>query len=69
MICGQIQINRVRQKYRICECDNGAKFCEVTLFLQDDVSIKTCDLQDSSEVFGADLYYHRVCLLAYAKWK
>ena len=55
----------MRQKYRICESDSAAKFREATLFLQDDVYARTCDLQDSSKVFGADLFYHRVCLPAY----
>ena len=26
---------------------------------------RSCDLQDSSKVFRADLYYHRVCLPDY----
>ena len=56
--------NGVRKKYRICESDSAVKFREATLFLQDDVYTRTCDLQDSSKVFGADLYYYRVCLPA-----
>ena len=59
--CGQTQINEVHLKYRICESDSSAKFRE-TLFLQD-VYTRTCD---SSKVFGADLYYHRVWLPAHA---
>ena len=55
----------MRQKYRICESDSAVKFCEVTLFLQDDVYARTCDLQDSSKLFGADLYFHRVRLPDY----
>ena len=27
--------------------------------------IRTCDLQDTSKDFGADLYYHRTCLPSY----
>ena len=27
--------------------------------------VRTCDLQDASKVFGADLYYHRTCLPSY----
>ena len=27
--------------------------------------IRTCDLQDTSKVFDADLYYHRTCLPLY----
>ena len=62
VICGQIQINGVRQKYRISESDSAVKTCEATLFLQDAVYTRACDFQDSSKVFGADLYYYRVCL-------
>lgn len=56
-----MQINGVRQKY-ICESDSAVKTCEATLFLQDAVYTRTCDFQDSSKVFGADLYYYRACL-------
>ena len=27
--------------------------------------MRTCDLRYSTKLFGADLYYHRVCLPAY----
>ena len=33
--------------------------------LQDKVYIRAYDLQDPSKVFGADLYYHRICLPSY----
>ena len=41
---------------------SAKNFQEATLFLQNEVYIRTCDLQDASKVFGADLYYHRTCL-------
>ena len=54
-ICGQAKNRRIRQKFRICESESAENFREATLFLQDDVYIRTCDLQDASKVFGADL--------------
>ena len=64
-ICGQAQNRVIRPKFRICESENAENFREATLFLQDEVCIRTCDLQDVSKVFGADLYYHRTCLSSY----
>ena len=55
----------MRQKYRICESDSAVKTYEATLFLQDAVYTRACDFQDSSKVFGPDLYYYRVCLLVF----
>ena len=65
IICGQAQNSGIRQKFRICESESAENFREATLFLQDEVYIRTCDLQDASKVFGADLYYHRTCLPSY----
>lgn len=64
VICGKIQINWLWKKYRICE-SSVAKFREATSFSQDNVHTRTCDLQYSCKVFGADLYYHQVYLPAY----
>ena len=64
-ICGQAQNRGIRQKFRICESECAENFREATLFLQDKVYIRTCDLQEVSKVFGADLYYHRTCLPSY----
>ena len=65
VICGKRQINGLRQKYRICERNSVAKFREATLFSQNNVHTRTCDLQYFRKVFGTDLYYHQVCLPAY----
>ena len=64
-ICGQAQNSGIRPKFRICESESAENFQEATLFLQDEVYIRTCNLQDASKVFGADLYYHRTCLPSY----
>ena len=64
-ICGQAQNREIRPKFRICESESAENFQEATLFFQDEVYIRNCDLQDASKVFGADLYYHRTCLPSY----
>ena len=64
-ICGQAQNRGIRQKFRICESESAENFLEATLFLQDEVYIRTCNLQDASKVFGADLHHHRTCLPSY----
>ena len=64
-ICGQAQNKEIRQKFIICESESTENSRETTLFLQDEVYIKTCNLLDASKVFGADLYYHRTCLPSY----
>ena len=48
--------------FRICESERAENLREAVIFLQDEVYIRTCDLQDASKCFGADLYYHRSCL-------
>ena len=47
------------------ECPHAQKFIKATLFLQDDVYTRVADLEDERSVFGADLYYHKVCLVSY----
>ena len=64
-VCGQAQNREIHQKFRICESESAENSRETTLFLQDEVYIKTCDLLDASKVFGADLHYHRTCLPSY----
>ena len=64
-IYGQAQNRGIRQKFRVCERESAENFRKATLFLQDEVYIRTCDLQDASNVFGADLYYPRTCLPSY----
>ena len=56
IICGQAQNRGIRQKFRICESESTENFREATLFLQDEVYIRTCDFQDASKMFGAGLY-------------
>ena len=51
--------------FRICESERAENLREAVIFLQDEVYIRTCDLQDASKCFGADLYYHRSCLPSY----
>ena len=57
VICGNIKHSRSKIKFRISETDSATKFLQVTLCLQDEVHLRTCDLQDVNSVFGADLYY------------
>ena len=64
-IYGQAQNRGIRQKFRVCERESAENFRKATLFLQDEVYIRTCDLQDASNVFGAELYYPRTCLPSY----
>lgn len=54
-----------KEKYRICETNRATTFLAAALFFKDDVYVRTCDLEDESAVFGADLYYHKLCLEAY----
>ena len=61
----QAQNRRIRQKFRIWHGESAENFRESTLFLQDEAQIRTCDLQDASKIFGADIYYHRTCSPSY----
>lgn len=65
VICGKIKCHGILEKYRISEKDRAAKFLEATVFLQDDVYRRTCDLQDINSVFGADLVCHKRCINRY----
>ena len=49
-------------KYRISESDRAKAFLAATNYFQDAVYTRTCDLQDENSVFGADLYYHSICM-------
>ena len=64
-ICGQSQNRIIHQKFSIWESESAENFREALLFLQNKVYIRTCDLQDASKVFGAELYYNRTCLPSY----
>ena len=56
VICGKVQHKGIFVKYRICNNSRAPLFREATSSLQDEVFIRVCDLQSSTEIFGADLY-------------
>ena len=47
------------------ENDRAKKFLDAAIFFQDETYLRTCDLQDISAVFGADLYFHKNCVRKY----
>jgi len=47
------------------ESQRAKKLLEATVFMQDEVYTRTCDLQDVHSVFGADLYCHKQCVSRY----
>ncbi|KAJ8050924.1 hypothetical protein HOLleu_04307 [Holothuria leucospilota] len=65
VICTHVKHLSVYTKFRISETDRAKKFLEATVFLQDDVYSRTCDLQDEHSVFGADLFCHKLCIRNY----
>ena len=65
IVCGKLKHNNIIEKYRISETTRAKTFLAATLFFLDDVYTRTCDLHDESAVFGADIYYHKLCLEAY----
>ena len=65
IICCKTQHGGIRDKFRMSECPRAQKFIKVTMFFQDDVYARVADLEDERSVFGADLYYHKVCLESY----
>ena len=65
IICDKKSYKKNYSKYRICESNRASSFLSATAFFQDDVFVRTCDLQDPSAVFGADLYYHKDCMTTY----
>jgi len=56
IICDNKCYKQVYTKYRISESNRAALFLAATNFFQDAVFTRTCDLQDSHSVFGADIY-------------
>ena len=64
VISGQ---ERSTNKHRICEFGRAHHFLEVTAFFKDEVYKRTCDIQDTYGVFGADIYYHPACFSKYIK--
>lgn len=47
------------------ESNQAVKFLEATVFIQDNVYTRTCDLQDIHAVFGGGLYCHKQCINRY----
>ncbi|KAG1670411.1 hypothetical protein GQR58_016915 [Nymphon striatum] len=64
-VCGFAKHHGIYDKYRISETNRAQKFLEATVFLQDDIYTRSCDLQDVNGVFGADLYCHKYCINRY----
>ena len=67
IVCGNISYKDDVVKYRISECERAKKFLEAAVYFQDNVYVRTCDLQNEHAVFGADIYYHKNCLRLYIK--
>lgn len=65
VVCGQIKYKGDFEKFRICEGDRAWKFLQATVYFQDEVYTRTCDLQDVQSVFGADLFCHKKCIRSY----
>ncbi len=67
VICGHVKHQQIYEKYRISESESANKFLAASVYFQDSVFVRTCDLQNVHAVFGADLYYHGNYLRAYMK--
>ena len=67
IICDNYLFKKVYKKFRVTEEERGKAFLKASSFFQDAVFTRTCDIQDEHAVFGADLYYHRTCMLNYIK--
>lgn len=65
VICMHVKHLNAYEKCRISETDRAKKFLEATVFLQDEVYSRTCDLQDEHSIFGADLFCHKLCIRNY----
>lgn len=65
VICGQKAVGQDRSKFRISEDDRAKKILKAVLHFQDEVFVRTSDLQDVSAVFGADLFCHKKCIRGY----
>ena len=49
----------------MCESPRVQKFLNAVLHLQDEVHTRVADLGDEQSVFGADFFYHKICLESY----
>ena len=47
------------------ESPRAQKFLNATLHFQDEVYARAAELEDERSVFGADLFYHKLCLESY----
>ena len=63
--CGYAKHKGEYEKFRLSESDRAKKFLDAAVFFQDETYLRTCDLQDISAVFGADLYFHKNCVRKY----
>ena len=60
IICCKTQLKGgIREKFRICEIPRAKRFLEAAIYLQDQLYTRVADLEVDSQVFGADLYYHK----------
>lgn len=67
IVCGHQSHNGVRDKFRISEPERANNFLSAAIYFQDDVYTRVADLESDTQVFGADLMYHKVCLEAYLR--
>jgi hypothetical protein len=67
VICGNLKHHGTYDKFRISEHQRAQHFLQATIYFQDDVYVRTCDIQDIAGVFGADLYCHADCCNSYIK--
>ncbi len=67
IVCGSYSHMNDFKKVRISEEPLASKLLEATMFFQDEVFNRTCDLEDSDAVIAADCYYHPDCMKAYER--
>ena len=65
VVCGKLQHNGTREKFRICESARANRFIEAAIYFQDEIFTRRADLEEDSRVFGADLYYYKCCMEAH----
>ena len=67
MISGFKKHPNVYNKYRISETERATNFLKATVYFQDVMYTRICDLEDSEALFDADIFYHSVCMGTYLK--
>lgn len=65
VICGKVKHKMEYGKFRISEKNRAEAFLKAASTLQDDVFIRTCDLQDANAVYAAEMYCHKLCIRNY----